>query len=255
MGRTTEPPSRRIPSASRQAVLDAAALLQVRRTEIATALADGRRVDADIVESTWDGSGQLMMLREQESWLELLSVRPEASVLGLRSSLPNTRRLLDGGMRMTSIYDYYGTDPDARLLLAGEARGTYLLSVAPVQMKIVNRDHVLLQGPFLDDRDTVMAVRAPTCLDAAWRYWEAAQTAGIPVTETVDPLADLSPRQGQVVSLLGSGAGDDAIAATLGVSVRTVRSEVAHILDALGVQSRFAAGLRLRAWSAGSAKS
>jgi DNA-binding CsgD family transcriptional regulator len=251
MDSTADPPSPRIASADRQAVLDAAAVLQVRRTEIATALADGRRVKAEIVDGSRDSHGQILMMHEQERWSELLSVRPEASTTGLRGSLPNTRMLLAAGMRMISVYDLYGTPPDARLVLAGETQGTYLLSVAPVQMKIVNRDHVLLQGPFRDGEDTVMAVRSPACLDAAWRYWEAVHKAAIPVDEAVDPLGDLTPRQRQVVALLATGVGDDTIAAALGVSVRTVRSDVARILDALGVQSRFAAGVRLQLWSDG----
>ena len=35
----------------------------------------------------------------------------------------------------------------------------------------------------------------------------------------------------------------------LEVSVRTVRSDIAAVLDVLGVRSRFAAGVRLRLWS------
>ena len=42
------------------------------------------------------------------------------------------------------------------------------------------------------------------------------------------------------------------IAAALDVSVRTVRSDVAAILDALNVRTRFAAGMRLQLWSDGS---
>jgi DNA-binding CsgD family transcriptional regulator len=242
---------RRIPTAAdRQAVLDAAALLQLRRTETATALAAGRPVAAEILETRRDAHGQLLMA-EQDSWSELLSVRPTVTTAGLSSSLPNTRALLDRGLRMTSIYDYFGTPADARLVLAGEPHGAYLLSVAPVEMKIVNRDHVLLQGPFLDGTPSVMSVRSSACLDAAWRYWEAVHRAAVPVAETVEGLADLTPRQHQVVAMLASGAADDAIAAALGVSVRTVRSDVARILDALGVTSRFAAGVRLHRWVSG----
>ena len=238
---------RRIPVEDRQAALDAAAVLQVRRTEIATALAEGRRVDAEVVDVRVDGMDQGLM-SEQDTWTELLSVRPDVSAARLGSSLPNTRMLLDRGLRMISVYDLHGTDADARRVLAGETRGTYLLGIAPVQMKIVNREHVLLQGPTVDGRWTVMAVRARACLDAAWRYWDAVLKSAVPVAEAVDPLVDLTPRQQQVVALLATGAGDDAIAAALGVSVRTVRSEVAHILEALGVQSRFAAGVRLQLW-------
>jgi DNA-binding CsgD family transcriptional regulator len=241
-------PRRVITAEQRQAVLDAAAVLQVRRTETATALAGGRGVDAEIVDSHVDRLGQIL-LDEQDTWTELLSVRPEASSAGLRSSLPNTRALVAAGLRMISIYDVYGTGLDARRLLAGETGGTYLLSVAPVQMKIVNRDHVLLQGPFAEDgAATVMAVRSQLCLDAAWHYWNTVHAAAIPVGEVADPLGELTPRQQQVVALLATGAGDDPIATALGVSVRTVRSEVAQILEKLGVQSRFAAGVRLQQW-------
>jgi DNA-binding CsgD family transcriptional regulator len=241
-------PRERIPEAHRQAVLDAAALLQVRRTETAAALTEGRPVDAEVVESHQIKVAQ-HLIDEQESWTELLSVRPAATAVQLRASLPNTRALVTGGMRMTSVYDLDGVSPDARLLLAGETLGTYLVSAAPVQMKIVNRSHVLLQGPFHDGAGSVMAVRSQRCLEAAWRYWEAVLQAAFPVTESVTPLPDLTPRQHQVVVLMSTGSGDDAIAAALGVSVRTVRSEVAAIMDALGVQSRFAAGVRLRVWS------
>ena len=59
----------------------------------------------------------------------------------------------------------------------------------------------------------------------------------------------LTSRQQQVVALLLSDLADEAVAASLGVSVRTVRSDVAAILAALGVKSRFAAGARLQLWA------
>ena len=46
--------------------------------------------------------------------------------------------------------------------------------------------------------------------------------------------------------MMATGAGDEAIATSLGVSVRTIRSDVASVLDALGVKTRFAAGVRLQ---------
>lgn len=240
---------RRISEPDRQAVLDAAAVLQVRRSETAAALASGRSVQAEIVSTYTDTPRPVVMFPDQSSWTELLSVRTSVVTSQLRSSLPNTRMLVTGGMRMTSIYDVNGTPPDAKVMLAGETLGTYLISAAPIQMKIVNRTHVLLQGPVVGDRVSVMAVRSPVCMEAAWRYWEATRRAAIPVSESVELLGELTPRQRQVVALMATGAGDDAIATSLGVSVRTVRSEVASILERLGVQSRFAAGVRLQLWS------
>jgi DNA-binding CsgD family transcriptional regulator len=150
---------------------------------------------------------------------------------------------------MVSLFDHAATAPDARVLLAGEEAGTYLFTVAPVQMKIVDRRYVLLQGPVVEGAPSVMAVESHGCLEAAWRYWEAALSAAFAVDRVVVGSPALSPRQRQVVALLANDLADEAIAASLGVSVRTVRSDIAALLDALGVRSRFAAGLRLREWS------
>ena len=98
-------------------------------------------------------------------------------------------------------------------------------------------------------RRNFSAVSSGRCLDAAWRYWEAAINASFPAGDRMNTLGDLTPRQRQVVALMSTGLGDEAIAETLGVSVRTVRSDVAVLLDALGVRTRFAAGVRLQLWS------
>src|SRR6476469_10465627 len=107
-------------------------------------------------------------------------------------------------------------------------------------MKIVDRRYVLLQGPDIDGEPSVMSVSSGRCLDAAWRYWEAAVNASFPVGDGMNTRGDLTPRQRQVVALMSTGLGDEAIADSLGVSVRTVRSDVAVLLDALGVRTRFA---------------
>lgn len=237
-------PRRRIFESDRQAVLDAAAVLQLRRSEIANALAGGRTHEAEIVVAYPRDRGQTT-LGDQQPWRDLLSVRPSVTVGELRSSLPRTRGLIQRGLQMVSVYDADGISPGARTLLAGETLGTYLVSVAPVQMKIVNRSQVLLQGPAQGETATVMTVRSRPCVDAAWRYWEAVRAAAFPVADSVALIADLTMRQRQVISLMANGVGDDAIASALGVSVRTVRADIAGILDHLGVQSRFAAGVRL----------
>lgn len=55
---------------------------------------------------------------------------------------------------------------------------------------------------------------------------------------------DLTPRQHAVARLLSAGHKDEEISACLGVSVRTVRQEVAMLLEQLGASTRFAAGTR-----------
>lgn len=237
-----------MPESVRQRVLDAAAVLQVRRSEVAARLLLGPTAGAEVVAVGMQGTNDYM-LEASATWSELLSVRPAAATHQLRFSLPTNRTLLANGLQMVSAFDYDGLDLDGRMLLANEPVGDYLFCSAPVQMKIVDRRLVLLQGPEIGGEPSIMAVTASPCFDAAWRYWDAVVASSIPMDTGVGPHASLTPRQQQVVGLLLSDLGDDAVAATLGVSVRTVRSDVAAILEALGVKSRFAAGARLQLWA------
>ncbi|KQW47843.1 hypothetical protein ASC77_15585 [Nocardioides sp. Root1257] len=228
-----------------QAVLDAAANLQVRRSEAAAQAARGELVGGEVV-AVGFATIQDWLFTTGKTWQENLSVRPTGSLTQLRASLPTNRALLEAGLRMVSVFDYYGLDAGARLLLANEPIGDYLFGRAPVQMKIIDRRFVLLEGPSIDGSVSLMAMHSAPYMDAAWRYWDAIVASAIPVEDAgISDLDALTKRQRQVIALLASDLGDDAIAASLGVSVRTVRSEIAAILAALGVKSRFAAAMRL----------
>jgi DNA-binding NarL/FixJ family response regulator len=62
--------------------------------------------------------------------------------------------------------------------------------------------------------------------------------------------AELCPRELKLLSLLFSGTTDKAAAATLDVSVRTVRRMVRDLMNRLGARSRFQAGAKAaeRGW-------
>ncbi|MBB2985813.1 helix-turn-helix transcriptional regulator [Terracoccus luteus] len=55
----------------------------------------------------------------------------------------------------------------------------------------------------------------------------------------------LNRRQYAVACFLAEGLGDEAIARRVGVSRRTVASDVRAVMDLLGAQTRFQAGIRL----------
>lgn len=226
-------------------MLDAAAVLQMSRSRIAAELADGEPVAAEVVAHGYERINA-WFAEHTFSWAEMLSVRPAATVAQLRVSLTINRALLDGGLQMISLFDHDRVDAESRLLLAAET-GTYLFGFAPLQMKLVDRSYVLLQGPVIDDEPSVMAVHSSDCLDAAWRYWEAVIASSFPAADDIDAqLGALTHRQRQIVALLATDTRDDDIATALGVSVRTVRADIAALMEILGVRSRFAAGLRLR---------
>ena len=51
-----------------------------------------------------------------------------------------------------------------------------------------------------------------------------------------DPLAELTPREREVLALMAEGRSNLGIAASLHLSVKTVETHVEHILDKLGIE-------------------
>ncbi len=237
----------RIPAALRQAAMDAAAVLQVRRSELVARLERGEPCGATVVAAGSNADLNRWMRDDCVRWRELLSVKPAGFVPQLQISLPQNRRLIAGGLQMVSLFSIEATDAESRCLLAGEEVGEYRLGVCPVQMKLIDRRYALLNGPCENERSSIMEVTAPDSLDAAWRYWHAALAASIPAEDGVPAgLSRLTHRQRQVVALLTVDTRDDAIAEALEVSVRTVRSDIADLMEVVGVRSWFAAGIRVK---------
>ncbi len=242
----THPPRSRVREEDRQAVLDAAAILQIRRSELAACVARGETCDARVVARS-PAAAQVWIQNQIPGWREVFTVRPAGTLSHLRASVPRNRALVRTGLRMVSLWDWDGLSPEARRYLAGERLGRYLFGAGPIQLNIVDRRWALLSGPFLDGETTVMAVTDHECMAAVWRYWRAAVASSYPADEDEAVELDrLTPRQRQVAALLAVDTRDDVIAETLGVSVRTVRADIAQLMDVLGVRSRFAAGTRFR---------
>jgi len=178
---------------------------------------------------------------------DLLSIRTPTSADGILANHAANVALHDRGVRMVSLFDYPTADDDARSLL-GTLEGTpYHFCAGPLQMKIVDRRMVLLNGPATDGQLSVMAVTAPPAVSTAMRYWQSVIAGMVPASAVRPPAARLalSERQWQVAGLLADGAADTVIAKQLGVSVRTVRTEVATILEITRARTRFSAGVQL----------
>jgi len=80
---------------------------------------------------------------------------------------------------------------------------------------------------------------APVCVlaDQVWGM-------GSPGIRRHQPPAEQTPRHHKVLRLLADGLTDDAIARQVGVSVRTVRNDMAAAMLSLDARSRFQAGVR-----------
>lgn len=84
--------------------------------------------------------------------------------------------------------------------------------------------------------ESIVVTREPTVVAALAAYFEELWLASAPLPGTP---AEWDP----VLTLLGQGLSDGAIASALGWSVRTVRRRIAEASAALGAASRFALGV------------
>ncbi|MFI2364635.1 helix-turn-helix transcriptional regulator [Promicromonospora sp. NPDC019610] len=228
-----------------QRVFEAMARLQIERSRVASLVERNRPVAARILGR---GTREINenMAEAAGTWRTLESIRSSGTVQQLATSLPNNAHFVEHGLRMTSVWNHSGLDPEARLMLSGEDPALYLFGFAPLQTKIIDGTSVLLDGPSLGGDPTVIEVRDDACLSAARSYWDAVLATTYPCDAETAALVDLTPRQRRIVTLMLTSSSDDQIARKLGVSVRTVRADIAAVLDLLDAPTRFVAGLRLR---------
>ena len=82
-----------------------------------------------------------------------------------------------------------------------------------------------------------LIMRTPALISIFNDYFDTVWRVGIPLTQEADRESD------RVLLLLAQGLKDEAIASQLRLSLRTVRRRIAELMDQLGVDSRFQAGV------------
>ncbi|SDJ58723.1 helix-turn-helix transcriptional regulator [Streptomyces indicus] len=235
----------RFPGPGRLRVTEAMTRLEAERLRVVRALEHGQPVAARVLGRGGQEINQ-NIVRELPSWRTLDSVKPTGSLERLAVSLPHNTYAMQAGLRMTSVWHRDALSPDVRLVLSGEDPEVYFFGYGPLEMKIVDGVEVLLEGPTVRNRTTVVVVRDPACLAAARRYWDAVRATAYPCAAEQLPVDGLTERQRRVVALMLTCSSDEQIARRLGLSVRTVRTEVAVILELLDAPTRFVAGVRVR---------
>lgn len=119
----------------------------------------------------------------------------------------------------------------------------------PMKLLIADRARALVP---LDESGSagVVLFRSPTVVGALTGLFHDQWAQATPHPVGRHQPGALTPYQRQILSLLAGNMKDEEIAARTHVSIRTVRRNVAVILDHLGVTTRFAAGVQAakRAW-------
>ncbi|WP_158711065.1 LuxR C-terminal-related transcriptional regulator [Streptomyces albus] len=120
----------------------------------------------------------------------------------------------------------------------------------PLYLLIVDRELTVMWAGLGSDRDRGdVALHGPliaSCFVQVFEHsWAAASphASGAPGARA-QSAQDYTPREREVLALLATGAKDESIARRLGISERTLRRLMNQLVDKLGVESRFAAGVR-----------
>ncbi|MFG3049961.1 LuxR C-terminal-related transcriptional regulator [Kitasatospora sp. NPDC048239] len=214
-----------------------------------------------------DGGERLVGLDAIQSKLEVLTARLTGECLAvmpggaqsaasLAASRPLDEDALLRGVALRTIYqDSIRNDPEslgyARWMtgLGGKVRTAPVL---PPRMLVFDRRTAVVPIDPENTRLGALCTEEPgivASLVALFEQtWETAAPLGADRTE--DTGTGLSAGERELLRLLSTGLTDDAAAKRLGVSVRTVRRQMAVLMERLAAASRFEAGLKAaqRGW-------
>jgi DNA-binding NarL/FixJ family response regulator len=206
-----------------------------------------------------DGKVRLLLVDDHIAFRELLALRlaqePDFTVVAEASSLAEVRQVLGrlkvdlavvdlelpDGSGVALIRDLRTRNPEAQVLVvtASDNRRAHAAAFAAgasgVLRKTVGAAEIIAAIRRLCAGDALLSPReAIELLRLVDQQREAEQTAH-------RLLEQLTPRERQLLQLLAEGLDDTAMAERLGISHKTVRNHMVHLLDKLGVHSRLQA--------------
>jgi DNA-binding NarL/FixJ family response regulator len=118
----------------------------------------------------------------------------------------------------------------------------------PVKLAIADVDAALVSVHLEQATPQAALVHPSALLDALVQFFEFTWEHAAPLGAS--PGSPLDEDDRRLLTLLLAGLKDDTIARQLGMSTRTVRRRMKHLLDLLGADNRFQAGAQaaLRGW-------
>ncbi|MFH8553781.1 hypothetical protein ACH4FE_09210 [Streptomyces celluloflavus] len=198
-------------------------------------------------------SGQLQ--RSARHQLRAIDMPPYSGTVDhyLGQEALQRERMADGVVYRTIYHGSVCDDPIAgpnmaRMVAAGEQARA--LDDPPMKLAIVDSELAVVTLA-ADDHPGVVSllVRPSSLFRALSNVFESLWRLAVPVT-TTGTGTQLDARDRQILTLMASGATDDAIARRLGLGRRTVVRRVAVLLAGLGATTRFQAGVQAarRGW-------
>jgi hypothetical protein len=190
------------------------------------------------------GGNALELLTDliEQSRGDLLFLRPDAWLMPRESAISQVvGRAVASGRRSRAVYPLRALHeaPDALRLRVDAGEEVRLIDELPTRLLVIGDTHALLPEP-LGYRDSPrLLVRQGAIVGALTHLFELFWEKAVPVSE-------LSGRRRSepafLLRQLQTGAKDEQIARTMGVSLRTVRRRISELMIELGADTRFQAG-------------
>ncbi len=184
------------------------------------------------------------MIKVLPTGVDALLAKARAEVVVMATGGMSLRRVDQANLRRGVRY---------RVLLPDALRPS-APALAPCDVRTlpqVPMDGVVVDGvaAVLPAEQGVAVFRLPSVVRAAVELFERVWPEAVAAYDVGDD-CELSRRERELLTLLFAGSTDEAAAARLDVSVRTVRRMVADIMNRLGARSRFQAGAKAadRGW-------
>ena len=196
-------------------------------------------IDGEV--STGGNALALLTALIESSKGDLLFLRPDTWAMPRESAISQVvGRAVASGRRSRAIYPLRALHqvPDVLRARMDEGEEVRVIDAMPTRLFVISPTHAVLPEPLGFADEPRLLVRQGALVEALTLlfelYWE--RSMAVPSLEVrVDQRAFL-------VRQLASGAKDEQIARTLGLSLRTVRRRVADLMIELGVDTRFQAG-------------
>ncbi|MEU1285233.1 LuxR C-terminal-related transcriptional regulator [Kitasatospora sp. NPDC005856] len=236
------------------------------KAAVARALGEYAKVRAD---TPLGGRERLLGLDAIQDKLEELTTRLTTEVLAvmpggaqsaasLAASRPLDEDALRRGVRLRTVYQDSIHDADAPETLdyarwmAGLGGEVRTAPVLPPRMLVFDRSTAVVPIDPANTRAGALCTSEPGIVASLVALFEQTWETAVPIADDRDGVAPLTLTTGEreLLRLLSTGLTDDAAAKRLGISVRTVRRQMAALMERLDAASRFEAGLKTaqRGW-------
>jgi DNA-binding Lrp family transcriptional regulator len=161
-------------------------------------------------------------------------------------------QLVQAGRASRAIYPARVLEeaPDVVRMRADVGENVRILASVPTRMAVFGDDAAVVPEQWGSDAGRVLVIREPVLVKVARSLFENMWERALPVPGMDGQVRGRASDRRLLLDQLAGGAKDEQIARALGLSLRTVRRRVADVLDELGVDSRFQAGVEAvrRGW-------